>query len=840
MSKLSVLIFLITSSFSVLSQFTDEQINDFVKNASREELLEKNTLLSMDGNYYQAGVIAEALLRIDSLNSNYNYRMGISLINSSSDFTKSSLYLERAAQKISKNFDVFSTKETGAPIDALFHLGRSYHLRGKIDEAIDLYNQFIEKSPTKSNNVTLAKLKVIQCDVAKELLANPEDFNVVNLGPSVNTAAPDYSPVVSLDGSSIYFTSRRIRKDSANVDIKEPDTDLYLEDVYVTYKDFDDEWSEPVIMDFCKPELNEATVAISADERRIYIYKDEVGSGDIFYSDFETNEFKELKWVETDGVNTEFWEPHITVSPDGKHKYFVSDRPGGYGGRDIYRIEKMADGKWSKPINLGPTINSEYDEDAPFLAVDNKTLYFSSNGTKSMGGFDVFRAQMNELGEWGEPENLGAPLNTTGDDIYYTTTMDGFTGYLSSFRKGGQGEKDIYEIKNTHLGIEDVAGLKGDIETTDGSQIPSDIAYTLNCITCDEDYEVTLFPRVNDGRFYANLFPCETYEMWFHYGKEKTEFYRETFSTNCVDEFQEIYKYILLDVENMKVVDPSDTISVFKPLSFKHYFDYNRNALNPDEGALKEFLEEVNQQYADGRKTFELNITSSASKVTTKTFKDNQILANTRANEFQTMIQEYFSAKDIKGVEVKVNNITVDGPEYRSGDNKNIGKYAPYQFVEVNLDGLNQENSGDDLSILKSKDKELADRTDLPGVPVSSKMIFEGADLTHKQKQKGAIIDQQTAETYNKEKESNVENTIKSNDQYHVVAGVFKYKVYADDFVLELKDSGYSNARIIGKRKGMHVVAVDSFSNENKALELLNEVRSNINSMAWVLKPFTI
>lgn len=843
MKRLTALIFVLTTALSAIGQFTDEQINEFINNASREQLLEKNTLISMEGNYHQAGLIAQVLLEIDSMNSNYNYRMGLALINSSSDFTKSAKYLERAAENISKNYDVFSVKEKAAPIDVLFHLGRSYHLRGEVDQATEKYNLFLEKAPKKSNNIALANLKIQQCEVAKELIANPIDFKVVNLGSTVNTWAPDYSPVVSLDGSSIYFTSRRMRKDSSNLEIKEPETDMYLEDVYVTYKDFDEEWTEPILMDFCKPELNEATVAVSADERRIYIYKDDVGNGDIFYSDFESSEFKDLKRLETEGVNTDSWEPHITVSPDGKHKYFVSDRPGGYGGRDIYRIEKMPNGEWSEPMNLGPIINTEYDEDAPFLAVDNKTLYFSSNGTKSMGGFDVFRSQMDDLGQWTEPQNLGVPLNTTGDDIYYTTTMDGFTGYLSSFREGGEGEKDIYEIKNTHLGIEDVAGLKGDIETTDGSPIPSDVAYTLKCLTCEEDYEVTLFPRISDGRFYANLFPCETYEMRFHYDKGKTEFYRETFSTNCVDEYQEIYKHILLDVENMKVIDPKD--DVFEPLAFKHYFDYNKNALDPEEGPLKEFFDEVTQQFEDGRNEFVFSITSSASKVTTKTFKDNQILAQTRAEEFQIMMQDYFSNKDIEGVEIKVENIIVDGPEYKSRDNENIGKYAPFQYVEATLNGLNLEDESD-YSDLKSKDKELVGRTDLPGTPVSSRMVVKGVDITQNQVVDNSNSSSETSETAeaidaetNKE-DSNSIASMKSNDRYHVVAGVFEFKHYADKFVEKLKESGYSNAEIIGKRKGMFTVTVGSFDKESQAVELLFEVRSNVNSNAWILKPFTL
>src|SRR5690554_7668055 len=123
-------------------------------------------------------------------------------------------------------------------------------------------------------------------------------------------------------------------------------------------------------------------------------------------------------------------------------------------------IEKSADGNWSEPVNLGPTINTPHDEDAPFIAVDNKTMYFAHNSPKSMGGFDIFTTHILENGEWSEPVNLGYPLNSTSDEIYYTTTVDGLTGYLTSYRDGGYGDKDIYEVRNKHLGVDNIADRK--------------------------------------------------------------------------------------------------------------------------------------------------------------------------------------------------------------------------------------------------------------------------------------------------------------------------------------------------------------------------------------------
>jgi hypothetical protein len=169
---------------------------------------------------------------------------------------------------------------------------------------------------------------------------------------------------------------------------------------------------------------------VSSDERSFYIYKDDAGNGDIFETAYKDSQFENLAASKIEGLNTEAWEPHITSSADGRYKYFSSDREGGFGGRDIYRITKLPNGKWSAPMNLGPTINSAYDEDSPFISIDNKTLYFSHNGEKSIGGFDVFISVMNDENQsWSDPINLGVPLNSTGDDIYYTTTSNGLTGF---------------------------------------------------------------------------------------------------------------------------------------------------------------------------------------------------------------------------------------------------------------------------------------------------------------------------------------------------------------------------------------------------------------------------
>jgi hypothetical protein len=148
-----------------------------------------------------------------------------------------------------------------------------------------------------------------------------------------------------------------------------------------------------------------------------------------------------------------------------------------------------------------------------------------------MGDFDIFVSVRDENNFWSEPINLGYPINSTGDDIFYTTTADGLTGYLSSFRKNGFGEKDIYKIENDFMGITKTAVLKGLIKTSDGSPIPESVYVTLKCTNCDDQKAYEINPRLRDGSFFNSLIPCKEYDISYSYDSLSTFIYKETFKT---------------------------------------------------------------------------------------------------------------------------------------------------------------------------------------------------------------------------------------------------------------------------------------------------------------------
>lgn len=687
-------LFLITSlfSFSQTTPWTEAGVRDIAKTGSEHTILTNSSMLTQEGYLYYAEILVDRLLELKPTSSNYNYRKGFLTLELRRDYLAAIPHFEIATKEVNPNFDMYSVKETSAPADAYYHLARCYHYNEQLDLARDNYQNFLNTSRKKSELITESQLKLKQLEVAKSLIQNPVNCTLKNLGSTVNTKYADYSSVVSFDGSSLYLTSRRPWNNGKADGFIDPKTNLYQEDVYVSYLEMDNTWTEPILLDFCLPERNEATIAISTDEKRVYLYEDQTGNGDIYYSDFYNNKFNDIKLLENNKINTDYWETHAIVSPDGELLIFASDRPGGHGGRDLYFCKKTANG-WSDPVNMGPNINGPKDDDAPFISVDNKQLYFGTNDERSMGGFDIMYAEIQSNGTWGTAKNVGYPFNSTNDDLFYTTTVDGLTGYITSYRPDGQGEKDIYEVKNNFLGVKSHTVLKGEVVTTDGSLLPDNMIFMakVNCLDCETGpINHILYTRSRDGRFMTGLQPCKTYTLTYYDAADEKVMGEETFKTDCSDEYREVIKRLTIDPVNRVVVFPKDSVEMipdvvvtdYKNIELKHYFDYNKNKLTVKKGELKDFVKEIKEQLADGRQKVTITIESSASYVPTKTFNSNDELAKVRADNMKYDLLDYFEKdKETAGkVVVVVTKAIVQGPAYEH-DGKNRDKYRPYQYV---------------------------------------------------------------------------------------------------------------------------------------------------------------
>lgn len=334
--------------------------------------------------------------------------------------------------------------------DIQYWIGRSYQMGLNFDKAIEFYNLYKERLASKPNyqgrdKVDLAAVErsIYECQNGKEFVANPGNFSIVNIGREINSEYEDYGPVLNGDETEIIFTSRR-REDNLNENVFE-DNKPY-EDIFVSRKT-GDTWARATnIGPVVNTPYHNSNLALSKDGNTLFIYNDDNG-GDIYYSERGTNG----QWgppVPLPGIiNSSFNEKSISISADERTLYFASDRPGGFGGIDIYRAVLDSRGQWSDVRNLGPKINTEFDEEGPFIDQDNVTLYFSSKGHKGMGGHDIFRVVFDpQTNEWGEPENLGYPINTPDDDVYFVASTDGKRAYYSSVKEDGMGYTDIYLI----------------------------------------------------------------------------------------------------------------------------------------------------------------------------------------------------------------------------------------------------------------------------------------------------------------------------------------------------------------------------------------------------------
>ena len=339
----------------------------------------------------------------------------------------------------------------------LYMIGQGYQYGLEFEKAIDYYNQYLEKlnQNRKSNGEDFTSLpevqrRIYECQNGIEYVNSPGDYVIENAGPAINSEWDDFAPVVTADESFMAFTTRR-QDGNTNGDVF--DDMLYYEDVFYTTRS-GDKWS------FARnigPPVNimyhSSNLAISADGNQLYLFKSQNG-GDIFLS--EKND--DGTWSEpvalNENINSSYFENSVSISPDGNTLYFSSDRPivEGKTDLDIYYSTKDRKGKWGPAKNIGSVINTPFDDDGPFIDYDGKTLYFSSKGHKGMGGYDIYKSVYNqETEEWSEPQNLGYPMNSPDNDVYFVSTRDGKRGYYASAKAEGMGFTDIYHIRLADL-----------------------------------------------------------------------------------------------------------------------------------------------------------------------------------------------------------------------------------------------------------------------------------------------------------------------------------------------------------------------------------------------------
>jgi outer membrane protein OmpA-like peptidoglycan-associated protein/tetratricopeptide (TPR) repeat protein len=364
-------------------------------------------------------------------NAELNYKIGICYLYSDDKF--------QAIKYLKKAFDLNLKVTT----DIHFQLARAYHMSLDFDNAIKEYKLYKQSMPERK----LIRLKInidnyiAECETGKSLISHPVRVIIQNLGKTVNSEYDDYGPVVDSKEEDIYFTSRRPGK----INTKRNRLDkAFSEDIYITKKKGKDWAQAQLLSKSLTSKKSEAAVALSPDDKTLYLYKNN-RNGNIYFTQFSDGHWKRPKSLGR--VNSGDRETSMSITGDGKKNYFVSDRDdNSIGGKDIYVEEKDDKGKWSKPRNLGLPINTPENEEAVNISKDGKTLYFSSKGHPGMGGYDIFMSTLGDNGKWSKPVNMGYPINTPDDDLFFNMMNNGKVAYISGNRDQGFGGMDLYKI----------------------------------------------------------------------------------------------------------------------------------------------------------------------------------------------------------------------------------------------------------------------------------------------------------------------------------------------------------------------------------------------------------
>jgi Tol biopolymer transport system component len=373
------------------------------------------------------------LLEKEPQNEKYNYRVGVCYLNTNISKKKAIPYFEVVTHQ--PHFDP----------DAMYLLGRAYCFDYRFDDALKCYNKYKTDGKGTAANMKDVDREIQNCYNAKELMKFPLNVTFENLGKNINTQYADYWPFIPSDESFLVFNSKR------------PDGGAVME--------LNGEYASGIFISkvtngaFAKaknigPPINskegdEEVIGLSASGEEMLLYYDNMmGVGDIYLADADKKgNFNKANILDNTINSVNGYEISAAITNDGQTIYFTSDRKGGLGGTDLWVSHKLPTGHWAEATNMGPDVNTEMDEDFPSISPDGKTLYFSSKGHTTMGGYDIFKMDWDELTQkWTNLKNLGYPINTPDDDMNFRISETGRFGYISAIRDEGFGDLDIYRV----------------------------------------------------------------------------------------------------------------------------------------------------------------------------------------------------------------------------------------------------------------------------------------------------------------------------------------------------------------------------------------------------------
>lgn len=575
---------------------------------TRKQLKTANKFFDLE-NYRAAIPYYEQVLAKEPNNALALFRAGISYM--SFDKEKASDYIYKAQKikpKVSK--------------DVEYWLGRVDHLNYNFDEAIahfQAYNATLKKKDTRkaqlSQLITHAKNAKIQFN-------SPKDIFVKNLGPTINTSYSEHSPVISADDKVLLFTSRSGEARGADPNNPDPKGGKgkiaadgeYFEDIYEAKRLGEDEWEKPrSLSGALNGKGHDASIQVFDNDTKLLMYRNDEG-GDIFYSEKSGTDWSQPKKL-NGNINSKGFESDAFITPDGLTIYFSTSKYSEDNTLDIYYATRQPGGDWGPAKSVGNQINTKFDDDSPYLSRDGKTLYFASRGHNTMGGYDIFKSTFDEAARtWGRPENMGYPVNTPDDDTYYRLSPDGSYAYLSSYRIGGYGEKDIYTINY----IKNV-NIKGKVlSKKDSTTVIPGVELVFNGQTADKTAisfrDVT---KPDSGNYQVNVLSGRAYQVAL--SKDGKQIGSEEFSVPVVtNDSSTITKNFY--------VDYIDTTGIAGMRMGPIYFDTDKYNLRP------ESVRQLNNVAGIMKSNPGLNISIEGHCDSRNTDEYNMVLGQNRAN----------------------------------------------------------------------------------------------------------------------------------------------------------------------------------------------------------------
>ena len=418
-------------SLLILTFFTACTLQLFGQDETPEELFEDGDYFFAREEYQEAAYLYGQLLRLEPDNHNAHYKLGMAYLNIEGEEEKAIEHFLKATENTSLRYRKNYYKEKDAPRHTWFFLGNAYRINNQLAEALEAYDTFMSvKNFEKHYNVRITEEEIKAVERAKIIQDASLEIYKFCFEEPLNTAGKEYNAVISANENVLVWLNSQKFYEAIMMSIKQ-----------------DGKWSDPVnITPQVGSDGDMIPTGLSADGTELLLVKQFEFDSDIYYSIYNGTIWSKAEPVKGD-ANSNFTEDHASFSPDGQTMFISSDRRGSVGGLDIWLSQKLADGSWSEPVNAGAQVNTEADETSAYLSPDGKQLIFSSKGHYNMGGYDIFQCDVRKDGTYGYAFNIGYPINTTNDNLFFIPVKDGYSGIYSMRDPQGVGSKDIWYIE---------------------------------------------------------------------------------------------------------------------------------------------------------------------------------------------------------------------------------------------------------------------------------------------------------------------------------------------------------------------------------------------------------